>query len=142
MRTTLPEMLWPLMESPTHKADHCFICGRTAPLEQHHIVRRGAGELIKDGRKLRKPTITLCGFGNNLRDADGRFYCHGLAHHGMLHFRVAEVERSNRAGKPKKRYRGGDTFALTDKVKKLQFLVTSEPTKYQDALQMEGWQNV
>lgn len=84
---TLPVYLWPLMELQSTRSDRCEVCGRVSPLNQHHIVFRSAGKLYKDGKELRKPTITLCGFGNNLRDSEGRYYCHGLAHHHMLHFR-------------------------------------------------------
>ncbi|MFR5092544.1 MAG: hypothetical protein ACLTDR_11575 [Adlercreutzia equolifaciens] len=87
-KTTLPQMWWPLMGRPSVKLPYCPICGRTSPLEQHHPVRRGAGKLFDaNGREVRKPTITLCGFGNNRLDADGTPYCHGSAHEGRLHFR-------------------------------------------------------
>ena len=140
MKTTLPEILHPLMKCPSIIAPRCKICGRVEPLEQHHMVRRGAGELIdENGRKLKKPTITLCGFGNNLKDADGRYYCHGLAHHQMLHFRYVKADR-------KRRYVQGkvvtNTFDYSDKVYVLEFLITKEPTKYQDALEMDGWRRV
>lgn len=95
------------------RIDHCSVCGRGYPLEQHHVVRRSAGNLFVNGKKLEKPTLTLCGFGNNLTDADGRFYCHGLAHAGMLHFRVVDGE--------------------------WEYIRTEEPVKYSRALQMEGW---
>lgn len=115
-KSTLPEVLRPLMECPSVALDHCAICGRPAPLEQHHFVRRGAGKLFDaDGNEVEKPTVTLCGFGNNLRDADGRFFCHGLAHANRLHFR-------NRGG--------------------LQALVTEEPVDYMTALEMEGWRSL
>ena len=86
--STLARMYWPLMELESVEAERCAVCGRAYPLERHHIVKRSAGVLSgPDGRPLPKPTVTLCGFGNNLMDADGRVYCHGAAHHGMLHFR-------------------------------------------------------
>lgn len=80
--TTMDPILWPLMEGPSIKTDHCMICGRTWPLNQHHVVRRSAGQLWRGGKRLPKPTVTLCGSGN----ASG---CHGLAHQNRLHFRVA-----------------------------------------------------
>lgn len=83
---TLPVYLWPLMELESTKADRCEVCGRVSPLNQHHIVFRSAGRLYRDGKELRKPTITLCGFGNNLKGPDG-YWCHGMAHHHRLHFR-------------------------------------------------------
>lgn len=114
--TTMPEMLWPLMDAPTLRMDHCAICGRPWPLEQHHMVFRSQGELWREGTRVPKPTITLCGFGNNLADADGRRYCHGAAHHRMLHFRLdGEV---------------------------LEYLMTDEPTDYLSALGMDGWREV
>lgn len=85
-KTTLDAILWPLMhidpatERAIADADRCVICGRRWPLNRHHIVRRGAGELYEGGRKLEKPLIVLCGSGN----AGG---CHGKAHANMLHFR-------------------------------------------------------
>ena len=91
---TLPVYLRPLMELESTKADRCEVCGRTSPLNQHHIVFRSAGVLHdSDGNQMRKPTITLCGFGNHLRDTDGRYFCHGMAHHHMLHFRNNEGVR-------------------------------------------------
>jgi hypothetical protein len=95
--------------------DHCAICGRLHPIEQHHMVRRSAGELFRHGKKVPKPTITLCGFGNTLKDPDGRFYCHGMAHAHMLHFRFTD---------------------------RLEFLITKEPTDYLTALSMDGWMPV
>ena len=79
-KTTMEPWLWPLMKGKTLKASRCAVCGKTSPLNQHHIVRRGDGELFgNDGRALPKPTITLCGSGTQ--------GCHGLAHELILHFR-------------------------------------------------------
>ena len=80
MQDTLPEILRPLMEIESVKSDHCVICGRVRPLNNHHMVRRGAGRMYVDGRELEKPVITLCGIGNTCG-------CHGLAHANRLHFR-------------------------------------------------------
>lgn len=113
MMTTLPEIYWPLMDAPTVRLPHCAVCGRSRPLEQHHIVWRSWGELVVDGRKAEKPTVTLCGFGNNLGDANGIEYCHGLAHHRRLHFR-------NDRGL-------------------LEYIVLDQPTRYQEALEIDGW---
>lgn len=124
--STMPRILRPLMDAPSVKLNHCAICGRPAPLEQHHIVRRGAGKLFRAGKEVPKPTITLCGFGNNLRDANGRFMCHGLAHHQMLHFRYAYS----------KLFVEGVYGA---EIGHLEYLITSKPTKYEDALAMSGW---
>lgn len=81
--TTMDPVLWPLMDGQTIATDHCVICGRRWPLNQHHVVYRSQGQLVRDGRKVRKPTLTLCGSGN----ASG---CHGLAHHHRLHFRYED----------------------------------------------------
>lgn len=63
------------------KLGYCRVCGHTGDTELHHIVPRSRGG--HDG-----PVVELCGFGNNLRDADGRLLCHGLAHAHRLHFKV------------------------------------------------------
>lgn len=110
---TLPLYLQPLMSAPSIRLPYCAVCGRSQPLEQHHIVRRGAGKLYDEGKEVEKPTITLCGFGNNLKDADGREYCHGLAHANRLHFRMQDG--------------------------RLEFIILETPTKYMEALEMEGW---
>lgn len=112
--STLPEILRPLMDGPSVDTPCCAICGRPHPLNRHHIVRRGAGRLYDDsGRELEKPTIMLCGFGNNLTDYRGRLYCHGLAHANRLHFRWCEDH--------------------------WEYAVFPEPIKYQDALKESGW---
>lgn len=116
MRDTLPLIYRPLMEAPTLKLGYCAVCGRRFPLEQHHMVWRSWGKLFENGKERKKPTITLCGFGNNLRDADGRCYCHGMAHHRMLHFK----------------YEDGTLCCLE----------TDEPTSYLAALEMDGWKPI
>ena len=80
MMDTLPDILKPLMECPSVETQECAVCGRAYPLNRHHVVRRGAGKLFKDGREVSKPTIVLCGSGNTSG-------CHGLAHQNRLHFR-------------------------------------------------------
>ena len=113
--TTLPPILWPLMHiSPDvveqiENSTQCVICGRNWPLNRHHIVRRGAGELYENGKKLRHVTIMLCGSGNT----GG---CHGKVHANMLHFR-------NDRGR-------------------LEYAEFDEPTKYADALEMDGWEEL
>lgn len=112
MKNTLDELLVPLMHCQSIHLNHCAICGRYSPLNQHHIVRRSAGKLFDEaGKELEKPTITLCGFGNHLP------YCHGLAHHMRLHF------RANKRGK-------------------IEYLITREPMKYAKALSLDGWREV
>lgn len=118
--TTLDPIFWPLMQAPTVKLDRCSVCGRIHPLNEHHLVWRSWGNLYRGGSLVKKPTITLCGFGNNLKDADGRMYCHGKAHHRLLHFRwVPNPEYAN-AGH-------------------LEYIEFPEPVKYQDALGLDGW---
>lgn len=114
--TTLDQMYWPLMQLPSVKLPFCAVCGRSAPLEQHHIVWRSWGQLYRDGKRLEKPTITLCGFGSNLSDSDGIVYCHGAAHHRMLHFREH------------------NGF--------LEYLLVSEPIDYLSALKLKGWRRI
>lgn len=131
-RDTLPEIYRPLMEAPTMMAGRCYICGRHEPLNQHHIVWRSWGNMYRDGLELRKPTITLCGFGNNLRDGNGRYYCHGLAHHRMLHFRWVPSNKPPTLRRPFNLHGAG----------RLEYLITEEPTDYQDALEMDGWDEI
>lgn len=111
-KTTMDAMWHPLMDVDDVTPGYCAICERAYPLEKHHMVPRSAGELYRDGKKLKKPVIQLCGFGNNLQDSDGRNFCHGLAHHKRLHFR-----------------NNG----------RLEYLITDHPVKYQEALEMAGW---
>lgn len=84
--TTLDEQLIPLMDGPSIETDRCVICGARQPLNQHHVVRRGAGQLVRNGKVVPKPTLTLCGVGN-VKAMGGRPLCHGLAHANQLHFR-------------------------------------------------------
>ena len=130
--STLAAELVPLMRAPSVTLDHCAICGRTRPLNQHHVVRRGAGALYRGGVEVPKPTITLCGFGNNLRDADGRYWCHGLAHHGMLHFRWVE----DRPSRPATHHEHPPCAGH------LEYLRTNEPCSYAAALGSDGWRRV
>lgn len=85
--TTLDPMYWPLMELPSVNPPFCAVCGRSRPTELHHFVWRSWGQFYRDGKRMEKPIVRLCGFGSNLEDADGVPYCHGRAHHRMLHFR-------------------------------------------------------
>ena len=133
-KTTLPQMWWPLMGRPSLRLPRCPVCGRTSPLEQHHPVRRGAGKLFDaNGREVPKPTITLCGFGNNRMDADGRPYCHGLANEGRLHFRWTET-------------RGLDSslasFPAPGEGGHWEYLLPDEPCDYLTALGMDGWRRL
>ena len=130
--TTLPAILVPLMDAPSIRLERCAVCGRYHPLNQHHMVRRGAGKLYRAGIEVKKPTITLCGFGNNLRDADGRYYCHGLAHANTLHFRWVPEETVPGIYGNYGRLAGGIGGDL-------EYLLLDEPASYADALGMDGW---
>ena len=110
-----------LMGKPSVTADYCLVCGRVSPLEQHHVVFRSAGKWVREGVEVRKPTLTLCGFGNNLFDDHGRMLCHGAAHHRLLHFRYVPTQ---------------------DGCGHWEYLFTEEPTKYETALTLEGWRRV
>lgn len=119
---TLPEILRPLMDGVSVTLPFCAICGRTWMLNQHHIVRRGAGKLYRQGVEVPKPTITLCGSGNTSG-------CHGLAHQNRLHFRwVRGEERFNAASSRDNGH--------------WEYLITEEPTKYHVALDMDGWRPI
>lgn len=120
--TTLPALLWPLMRGVSVTLDRCAVCGATWPLNQHHVVRRGAGRLYERGVEVPKPTITLCGSGN----ASG---CHGLAHANRLHFRWVEPEE--RFNRPTPQGSGHWEWILCD-----------EPTKYATALSRDGWRRL
>ena len=85
--------------------------------------RRGVARRMRDGREVAKPTVRLCGSGN----ASG---CHGLAHAGMLHFRWASAEHTDR--------RTGNVLVGGH----WEYLTTEEPTKYQMALAMGGWRRL
>lgn len=118
--TTLPAMYQPMMGKPSMRMARCAVCGRTWPLEQHHVVFRSAGKMFVEGREIEKPTITLCGFGNNLQDADGREYCHGLAHHRRLYFRWVDDDAIACAGH-------------------WEYIRLDEACDYLTALRMDGW---
>lgn len=118
--TTLPAMYQPMMGKPSVRMARCAVCGRTWPLEQHHVVFRSAGKMFVEGREIEKPTITLCGFGNNLKDADGREYCHGLAHHRRLYFRWVDDDAIACAGH-------------------WEYIRLDEACDYLTALRMDGW---
>lgn len=118
--TTLPAMYQPMMGKPSVRMARCAVCGRTWPLEQHHVVFRSAGKMFVEGREVEKPTVTLCGFGNNLQDADGREYCHGLAHHRRLYFRWVDDDAIACAGH-------------------WEYIRLDEACDYLTALRMDGW---
>lgn len=130
--TTLSAIYQPMMGAPSITTPYCAICGRHYPLEQHHIVRRSAGKMYDEfGHELKKPTVTLCGFGNNLKGADG-YYCHGLAHANRLHFRWVTSNNRMELLHGYEMWRGGHW----------EYLITEEPTDYVKALDMEGWRRL
>jgi len=112
--TTLDEMYLPLIDAPTLKLPYCAVCGRSWPLNFHHLVWRGWGQVVRNGKVLDSPMISLCGNGSHLGASGSAEYCHGKAHHRMLHFR-------NDRGR-------------------LEFIELEMPTNYLDALEMEGWE--
>ena len=116
---TLPEELRPLMDGCSVDTPYCAVCGRTWPLNRHHVVRRGAGRLYRGGVEVPKPTITLCGSGNTSG-------CHGLAHQNRLHFRWAKR-------------RGGFGESTAYGSGHWEYILLDEPTKYYKALEMDGW---
>lgn len=133
--TTLDRIYWPLMQAPTVKLNRCAVCGRTWPLNQHHVVWQSWGNLYRDGALVKKPTVTLCGDGNNLYglDANGNrvTWCHGKAHHRLMHFRWVpavpyESEQERRA----------NPATIGGHLEVIEF---DEPTKYQEALAADGW---
>lgn len=82
-KTTLDRTQWDLMRAPTVKKPYCVVCGFTGHLEQHHLVRRGDGNICGPSGTHNKPTVTLCGNGNTSG-------CHGLAHSHRLNFRYTD----------------------------------------------------
>lgn len=122
--TTLDRIYWPLMQAPTVRMNRCAICGRTWPLNQHHIVWRSQGNLYRDGVLVKKPTITLCGEGNNLYgtapDGTRVMCCHGKVHHRMIHFRWVQHPEYANAGH-------------------LEYIELDESTNYMEALELDGW---
>ncbi len=122
---TLPELLWPLMKGPSVDAPYCVVCGRSdMPLNRHHVVRRGAGKLYEHGVEVPKPLLTLCGNGNTSG-------CHGLAHQNRLHFRFVQAPWPDAYKTP-----GWDVLTHGGH---WEYLLLAEPTKYQTALEMDGW---
>lgn len=125
MKGTLSLIWHDLMLSPSFdNLEHrCVICGRPAT-DLHHMVPRSAGELFDEySRKLKKPTIRLCGSGNMCG-------CHGLAHQKKLHFRYVFEEYTN------------TRTNLSYGARHLEYLLCDEPTSRLDALEMDGWRLV
>lgn len=118
---TLPELYRPLMMGYSVDTPYCAVCGSTHPLNRHHVVKRSAGKMYRNGVEMPKPTIMLCGSGNTSG-------CHGLAHGGRLHFRWVQGDT------------GSGAWYLTHvNGGHWEYLITKEPVKYQRALEMDGW---
>lgn len=74
---------------------------------------------LMEGPSIETPRCAVCGSGNGSG-------CHGLAHANRLHFRWVRAEqRFNRPAPP-----GSGHW---------EYLLLPEPTKYADALAMDGW---
>lgn len=118
---TIAAMYLPMMGKPSidNEARVCCVCGKPAT-DKHHIVKRSAGILVRLGLVVKKPTVRLCGCGN----ASG---CHGLAHANRLHFRWAEAVCTEKSS----------GYVTTGG--HWEYLLTDEPTKYQEALGVDGW---
>ena len=74
-----------------------------------------------------QPTITPRGLGNHLAEADGRPYCHGLAHANGLHFRWAQGDA----------VLGNYGRMLGGHGGQLEYPLLDEPTGYLSALPMD-----
>ena len=122
--STLAEIYRPLMNGCSVETPYCCVCGTTHPLNRHHVVKRSTGNMYRNGVKIPKPTLMLCGSGN----ASG---CHGLAHQGRLHFRWVGTDQAS-----------GEYWNTTVKGGHWEYLLTDEPTKYQKALDMDGWRPI
>lgn len=119
--TTIPELYWPLMAGVTIESDRCVVCGRS-PVQMHHVVKRSAGNMYRGGVRIPRPKLPLCGLGN----ASG---CHGLAHQNRLHFRWVRPREAFNRPTPQ----GSGHW---------EYLITDEPTRYQRALEMDGWRTL
>lgn len=125
---TVSDLYKPLMGKPSigNAYGICCWCGAPNATNKHHIVPRSAGKMVVGGHELSKPTVLLCGNGN----VSG---CHGKAHARKLHFRWHEPERGDSENWEKHPYGCGY----------LEGIELDEPTKYQDALEIEkGWRKV
>lgn len=125
---TVDQLQLPMMGRPSIKFDppRCAICGRTWPLNNHHIVKRSAGVLVVNGVEAKKPTVMLCGSGNTSG-------CHGLAHQQRLHFRWVEAACE---------HDGTDWAEAVSGLGHWEYLLTEKPTRYEAALAMAGWRSV
>ena len=108
------------MAGRDHLPGYCAICGAAHP-EKHHVVARSLGGTAG-------PMIHLCGFGSNLRDADGKLLHHGAVEHHMMWFWFCNGQDLDIAPKPARFFNSGWIYLLADK-----------PIDVMDALAMDGW---
>ena len=138
---TVDEVFKPMMGKPSIYADHCVVCGSTEILEQHHPVKRSEGKWIRDGREVRKPTLTLC------RKCHSKVHSHG----GYLWFRWKDAKIGEWAS--------GNTYAAGGGCFEFLELSYEEARKwrekhplpngslpskigYMNALEMKGWRRI
>lgn len=101
-----------LMKGPDVHSDEDHPCCVVCGASYPHVERHHVVFRSQGGGD--GPTLDLCSAGGNgLMDGNGRITCHGAAHHRLLHFRVVDGE--------------------------WWYLWTKEPTKYEKALEMDGW---
>lgn len=138
---TVDEVFKPMMGKPSVYASYCVVCGSTENLEQHHPVKRSEGKWIRDGREVRKPTLTLC------RKCHSKVHSHG----GYLWFRW----RGAKVGE----WASGNTFTAGAGCFEFLELTFDEALKwkekhplpngklpskigYMNALDMKGWRRI
>ena len=138
---TVDEVFKPMMGKPSIYADYCVVCGSTEILEQHHPVKPSEGKWIRDGREVRKPTLTLC------RKCHSKVHSHG----GYLWFRWKDAKIGEWAS-GNTYAAGGGCFEFLElsyeearKWKEKHPLPNgSLPSKigYMNALEMKGWRRI
>lgn len=138
---TVDEIFKPMMGKPNVEAPYCVVCGSTKNLEQHHPVKRSEGVWIRDGRELRKPTLTLCK------------KCHGKVHSrgGLLWFRWKDVKSGDWVdGTASCPNAGHFEYLELSKEDELKWRAAHPlpngklPSKigYMNALEMKGWKRI
>ena len=116
---TLPEILRPLMEGPSIETPRCAVCGAPWPLNRHHIVRRGAGRLnLCSALTQRKCSRLACA-------SPWQPLPLPLPHSITVGLGTSRPSRNSLPAPP-----GSGHW---------EYLLLPEPTKYADALAMDGW---
>ena len=110
------------MAGRSHLPGYCSICGRMHP-EKHHVVARSLGGVSG-------PMIHLCGFGSNLRGANGELFHHGAAEHHMLWFWWSDGRDEDIAPKRARVLKGWI------------YLLVDTPVDIMTALASDGWKKV